>query len=319
MAVDDAGGASVAVRVSFANFRTLASELASSCASTSIATRAPAIRATSHARYSSDGTLASFRWDGAQLVPLPAVGTSAAFSDGVLSFARRNRTHFGGATSFGLLVIAARTQQAGVGLLASTDFALRRRQKRLLVARPASFPDPDNDQDVAADITSISVVDTPSGSLQFRLTTANYTTLPPDKLIGLGIGLRGRPIEDDALFLGYLSGSRAVEVDREQQGLLPARAGPARRDGVACERRADVRRAAPAARRCVRDRLRRRRRRPRRAWRRARRSSRARSRRSTPRRTTSRASIRTTSPTRPARAPGQRGRGLAHAPTRAGR
>ena len=38
--------------------------------------------------------------------------------------------------------------------------------------------------------------------------------------IGIGIGLRGRPVEDDALFVGYLSGSRTVEVDREQRGVL---------------------------------------------------------------------------------------------------
>ena len=219
VAVDDAGGASVAVRVSFANFRTLPPN-------SRVLVRFDLDRNASTGdlgdevtlRYSSDGTLASFRWDGAQLVPLPA-GTSASFSDGVLSLAV-DETHLGGATSFGLLVIAARTQQAGVGLLASTDFAPSAGRNVYSSPGPASFPDPDNDQDVAADITSISVVDTPSGSLQFRLTTANYATLPPDKLIGVGIGLRGRPLEDDALFVGYLSGSRAVEVDREQQGLL---------------------------------------------------------------------------------------------------
>ena len=220
VAVDDTGGASVAVRVSFANFRTLPPNsrvLVRFDLDRNEGTGDQGDEVT--LRYSSDGTLASFRWDGAQLVPLPAAGTSAAFSDGVLSFAVE-RTHLAGATSFGLLVIAARTQQAGVGLLASTDFAPSAGRNVYSSPGPASFPDPDNDQDVAADITSISVVDTPSGSLQFRLTTANYETLPADKLIGIGIGLRGRPLEDDALFVGYLSGSRAVEVDREERGVL---------------------------------------------------------------------------------------------------
>lgn len=220
VAVDDAGGGSVAVRVSFANFRTLPPN-------SRVLVRFDLDRNESTGdqgdevtlRYSSDGTLASFRWDGAQLVPLPASATSAAFSDGVLSFAVE-RAHLGGATSFGFLVIAARTQQAGAGLLASTDFAPSAGRNVYSSPGPASFPDADNDQDVAPDITSIDVVDTPSGSLQFRLSTANYATLPPDKLIGIGIGLRGRPIEDDALFVGYLSGSRTVEVDREQRGVL---------------------------------------------------------------------------------------------------
>ncbi len=220
VAVDDLGGASVAVRVSFANFRTLPPNsrvLVRFDLDRNEATGDQGDEIT--LRYSSDGALASFRWDGAQLVPLPGAGTSAAFSDGVLSVAI-DRTHLAGATSFGLLVIAARTQQAGAGLLASTDFAPSAGRNVYSSPGPASFPDPDNDQDVAPDVTSISVVDTPSGSLQFRLTTANYATLPPDKLIGIGIGLRGRPIEDDALFVGYLSGSRTVEVDREERGVL---------------------------------------------------------------------------------------------------
>lgn len=218
--VDDAGGTSVVVRVSFANFRVLPPD-------SRVLLRFDLDRNASTGdlgdevtlRYSSDGTLAFFRWDGAQLVALPTNGMSAAFSDGVLSFAV-DRAQLGGATSFGLLVIAARTQEAGVGLLASTDFAPGAGRNVYSSPGAVSFADPDNDQDVAADITSISVADTERGVVQFRLTTANYQTLPPDKLIGIGIGLRGRPVADDALFVGYLSGSRSVEVDREESGLL---------------------------------------------------------------------------------------------------
>jgi hypothetical protein len=220
VAVDDTGGASVALRVSFANFRTLPPNsrvLVRFDLDADESTGDQGDEVT--LRYSSDGTLASFRWDGAQLVPLPATATSAAFSDGVLSLTVE-RAQLAGATSFGLLVIAARTQQAGAGLLASTDFAPSAGRNVYSSPGPASFPDADNDQDVAPDITSIDVLDTPSGSLQFRLKTANYAALPADKLIGIGIGLRGRPIEDDALFVGYLSASRSVEVDREEGGVL---------------------------------------------------------------------------------------------------
>lgn len=220
VAVDDTDGASVAVRVSFANFRTLPPNsrvLVRFDLDQDESTGDQGDEVT--LRYSSDGTLSSLRWDGAQLAPLPGSAASATFVDGVLTLAVE-RAELAGATSFGLLVIAARTQQAGAGLLASTDFAPSAGRNVYSSPGPVSFPDPDNDHDVAPDITSIDVVDTPSGSLQFRLTTANYATLPPDKLVGVGIGLRGRPLEDDALFVGYLSGSRTVEVDREERGVL---------------------------------------------------------------------------------------------------
>ena len=216
MAVDDAGGASVAVRVSFANFRTLPPN-------SRVLVRFDLDRNPStgdQGDESHSATRATGRSRPSAGTGLSSSAPGRRHERGVL---RRRAVVRGRPDAFrwSNVVRAARHRRpnaAGRGRSARLDgLRAERRQKRLLVARPNSFPDPDNDQDVAADITSISVVDTPSGSLQFRLTTANYTTLPPDKLIGLGIGLRGRPIEDDALFLGYLSGSRAVEVDREQQ------------------------------------------------------------------------------------------------------
>ena len=143
---------------------------------------------------------------------------SVALTDGHLSFSV-DRTHFAGATSFGILAVAARTQQAGPGLVVSTDFAPGAGRSVYSSPGAVSFPDPDNDQDVAPDITSISVSDAVGGTVQFRLTTGNYQTLPPDKLIGIGIDLQGRPPTHDALFLGYLSGSRTVEFDRERFGV----------------------------------------------------------------------------------------------------
>lgn len=170
-------------------------------------------------RYSSDGTLDFFRWNGADLVPLPASGMSAQFADGVFEYVV-DRAQLGGATSFALIAVSARTQQAGAGLVVATDFAPGSGRSVYSSTGAMSFPDPDDDRDVAPDITSLAVSDTASGSIVFRISTANYDVLPPDKLLGIGIDLRGRPTTDDELFVGYLSGSRTVEVDREARGIL---------------------------------------------------------------------------------------------------
>jgi hypothetical protein len=142
---------------------------------------------------------------------------SATLANGVLTLVV-DRPHLAGATSYGVIAVAARTQNAGIGLVTSTDFAPGSGRSVYSAPGPVSFPDPNDDQDVAADITSISVTDSPAGRVEFKLTTANYATLPPDKLIGIGLDIRGRPDSDDFLSLGYLSGERVIEVDREERG-----------------------------------------------------------------------------------------------------
>ena len=217
--VDDAAPDTVTVRVRFGNFRELP-------ANSRVILRLDLDRnETTGAqgdeitlRYSSDGTLDFFRWDGFDLLPRPATGMSAVFSDGVLAYTI-DRAQLSGATSFALIAVASRTQEAGIGLVVSTDFAPSRGRSVYSFGQ-VSFPDPDGDNDVAPDITSVAVSDAASGTLLFRLKTANFATLPPDKLIGIGVDLRGRPSTDDELFLGYLSGTRTVEVDREQRGGL---------------------------------------------------------------------------------------------------
>jgi hypothetical protein len=224
--VDDAGVEAVSVRVAFGNFRILppdARVLLRFDLDRNEATGAQGDEIT--IRYSSDGTLDFRRWNGDELVPLPATGLSASFSDGVLAYTV-DRAQLAGATSFALVAVAERTQDVGIGRVISTDFAPGSGRNVYSSPGPASFPDPDGDHDVAPDITSISVSDTTAGAIRFRLTTANYATLPDDKLIGIGIDVRGRPATDDELFVGYVSGSKTVEVDREQRGLLQP-AGPA--------------------------------------------------------------------------------------------
>jgi hypothetical protein len=216
--VDDAGSGPVRMRIAFANFQVLPADCR-------VLLRLDLDRNEQTGsfgdeitvRYSSNGTLELFRWNGSQLAAVPATGMSATLANGVLVIVV-DRAHLAGAASYGVIAVAARTQSAGIGLVTATDFAPGSGRSVYSAPGPVSFPDPNDDQDVAADITSIAVTDTPAGRVQFELTTANYGTLPPDKLIGIGIDIRGRPDTDDFLSLGYLSGDRVIEVDREERG-----------------------------------------------------------------------------------------------------
>ena len=235
--VEDTGNGAVTVRVSIANFRVLPPNsrvVVSFDLDRNQATGAGGDEMT--LRYSNDGTLDFFRWDGSQLIARPSSGMSATLVDGVLSFAV-DRAQLAGSMSYGILAVAARTQQVAIGNVISTDFAPGAGRNVYSAPGQTSFPDPDSDQDVAPDITAIAVADSTGGSVELQLTTANYLTLPPDKLIGIGIDLAGRPDSEDALFLGYLSGTRTVELDREIHGVSqpvdpPFRASASHADGV---------------------------------------------------------------------------------------
>jgi hypothetical protein len=235
--VEDTGSGPLTVRVSIANFRVLP---ANSRVVVSLdLDRNPGTGAGGDEltlRYSNDGTLDFFRWDGSQLIARPPTGMSAALVDGVLSFGI-DRAQLAGSTSFGVLAVSARTQQVAIGNVISTDFAPSAGRNVYSAPGQTSFPDPDNDQDVAPDVTAIAVSDSTGGMVQIRLTTANYQALPPDKLIGIGIDLLGRPDSEDALFLGYLSGTQTVEFDRETRGVSqpvdpPFRVSASHADGV---------------------------------------------------------------------------------------
>jgi hypothetical protein len=218
VAVDDAGSGPIGLRVSFANFQALPPNCR-------VLLRLDLDRNEQTGsfgdeitlRYSTNGTLELFRWNGSQLDAVPATGTSATLANGVLALSV-DRSHLAGSTSYGIVAVAARTQEAGIGLVTSTDFAPGSGRSVYSAPGNVSFPDPDNDQDVAPDITTVAVADSTVGRIEFELTTANYATLPRDKLIGLGIDILGRPASDDILSLGYLSADRVVEVDREERG-----------------------------------------------------------------------------------------------------
>jgi hypothetical protein len=170
-------------------------------------------------RYWDDRTLDVLRWDGIRMAPSSGDGLAASFASGSLSFSAEQAA-LRGSTAFDLLVLSARTQQVGIGRVTSTDFAPGSGRSTYAEPGPASFPDPLGDHDAAPDITTISVSDTAAGMIQVRVATPNYRVLPPDKIIGVGFDLEGRPTTADDVFAAYVSGSDLVQVDREQSGIL---------------------------------------------------------------------------------------------------
>ena len=230
--VDDSTPGAVNVRVTVSNFLELPSDSRiilqfdlDRSANTGVAGDELVVR------YWDDETLEILRWDGIRLSPSSAGGVSASFASGILRFSA-GRAALGGSTSFALLVVSARTQELEIGRVTSTDFAPASGRSIYTLPGEASFPDPRADHDVAPDITSISVSDTPDGMIEVRVATANYQALPPDKIIGVDFDLEGRPAAADDVFVAHLSGPGIVQVDREESGILAPSELPNTASGV---------------------------------------------------------------------------------------
>jgi hypothetical protein len=169
-------------------------------------------------RYSNDGAVSFLRWSGFELVPAPANGIKAAYSNGALTVSV-DRAVLGDATSFGISAVASRAQTVAGTRLVASDFAANGASV-FTSPGPAVFSDPAGDEDAAPDISTIGVSDASNGILTFRITTANYEVLGADKLVGLGFTLVGRPANADEMFLTYQGGENGIIVEREIDGLL---------------------------------------------------------------------------------------------------
>ena len=218
--VDDATPGAVNIRVEVANFEELPSDSRiileldlDRDATTGVAGDELVIR------YWDDKLLEVLRWDGVRMSPSSPDGMRVGFASGVLTFTAE-RTALASASSFGLIVVSARTQQVGIGRVTGTDYAPATGRSVYGAPGQASFADPTGDHDAAPDITSISVSDTPAGMVEVRVTTPNYPTLPADKIIGVGFDLEGRPATADDVFVAYLSGASLVQVDVEENEIL---------------------------------------------------------------------------------------------------
>ncbi len=143
-------------------------------------------------RYSSDGKLEFFLWNGTVLATQPVTAMTASYADGVLSFSAPSSV-ISSPPSFGLLAVASRGQDLGDGELIASDFAPDRGRSPWLGPAEADFPDPDHDHDAAPDITSVNVSDAKNGWVTFSISTANYTQLPAEALMVLLIDEDNRP------------------------------------------------------------------------------------------------------------------------------
>ena len=143
-------------------------------------------------RYSVDGGVELFAWDGSQLAAGSTDSVAASFSAGVLTVSLP-RASIAAEAPFGLLVVSSRAQSLGEDELVASDYAPN--AGRSVYAGPATtaFPDPAGDHDAAPDVTSVRVSDAKTGWITFAITTPNYVTLPSESAIVLTIDADSNP------------------------------------------------------------------------------------------------------------------------------
>lgn len=135
-------------------------------------------------RYSADGGLQHFLWNGTQLVTQPVTDLTATYVAGVLSVAAP-ASALDNAPAFGILAVASRGQTFGSTELIASDYAPDRGRSAYVGPSQADFPDPGHDHDSAPDLTSIAVTDAKSGWISFAISTPNYAQLPPEAVLVL--------------------------------------------------------------------------------------------------------------------------------------
>jgi hypothetical protein len=148
-------------------------------------------------RYSSNGTMELFEWDGLILVsrPLPA-GGRAEFAGGALTLTVPRAT-LGGDSTFGVVAVGLRAQIVVVNRFVSTDFAPNRDLFQYSGPAPATFTDDGDDQEAAPDITGTRVADTKDGWISIAVTTPNYATLSDDSVVFVAIDSDNRAALSD--------------------------------------------------------------------------------------------------------------------------
>ncbi len=130
-------------------------------------------------RYSADGAMELYAWDGARLVAGPTTGVTGTFSAGVLTMSVA-RSSIAAAGPFGILAVSSRGQDEGSAQLIASDYAPDVGRSAFAGTAPSAFPDPADDEDAAPDITSVRVSDAKSGWVTFAIATPNYASLPSE-------------------------------------------------------------------------------------------------------------------------------------------
>jgi hypothetical protein len=133
-------------------------------------------------RFSSDGPMELFAWNGVRLVAGSTDGISGSFAAGVLTLSVPRSTINAPAT-FGLLAVSSRGQGEGSDQLVASDYAPDVGRSSYVGPAATAFPDAAGDHDAAPDITSVRVSDAKSGWITFSISTPNYATLPTESAV----------------------------------------------------------------------------------------------------------------------------------------
>ena len=147
-------------------------------------------------RYSADGGVELFAWDGSQLVAGSTDDVTASFAAGVLTVSLP-RASIGAEAAFGMLVVSSRAQSLGEDELVASDYAPDAGRSAYAGPATTAFPDPAGDHDSAPDVTSVRVSDAKSGWITFAITTPNYATLPSQSAIVLTVDADSNPETGD--------------------------------------------------------------------------------------------------------------------------
>ena len=137
-------------------------------------------------RYSADGEMELYSWDGSRLVAGTTSGMTGTFAAGVLTMSVP-RTSIAAAGPFGILAVSSRGQGEGSEQLIASDYAPDVGRSAFAGTAPSAFPDPAGDEDAAPDITSVRVSDAKSGWVTFAISTPNYAALPSEALLAVFI------------------------------------------------------------------------------------------------------------------------------------
>jgi hypothetical protein len=133
-------------------------------------------------RYSADGGMELYAWDGSRLAQRSSEGVTGSFASGVLTLSVP-RGSIEAAGAFGILAVSSRGQLEGSEQLVASDFAPDVGRSAFAGPAPAAFPDPSDDEDAAPDITSVRVSDAKSGWVTFAISTPNYARLPSESFL----------------------------------------------------------------------------------------------------------------------------------------
>ena len=138
-------------------------------------------------RYRSDGSVAFYMWNGARLVERAASGFVGVYQAGVLTLTMP-KSELGGASTFGFLVVAARSQNLSLTTeFISSDFAPDTGRAAWAGPSETTYSDPAADNDAAPDIGSVRVTDGKDGWIRFAISTSNYTVLPSSAVLAVNI------------------------------------------------------------------------------------------------------------------------------------